>query len=345
MHSLAEHVLRAVQKHWPTDFTRCLEDFIGTTQMEQGFEIEITEDKVDAVYTYTDYVLEVWGQTNYSPMILETKVEIPEINFGSPDCVMVVPFDTVHVFDAKFGQGKRVSAWENKQLLTYALAYMLKEDCTKFVLHICQPRVEDGFTTFSGTLEDITAFHVELKEKAAAAIAPNAPLIPGDWCKSTFCPNRVSCKALNKLAHDVIVSDFSDPMPVDQLSLQQILNVLKYEDTIKDWMSKVGEVAKEMMLRGEEVPGYKVVQSLGHAKWIDEDVIKAEFEDEYGDKIYKPKELVSPTQLEKVIGKKNLGATFREDYTYRPMSGYRIVPEDAKGDRVTLNAPQNDFND
>jgi hypothetical protein len=278
-------------------------------------------------------------------MILETQVEIPEINFGSPDCVIVAPFDTVHVFDAKFGQGKRVSAWENKQLLTYALAYMLKEDCTKFVLHICQPRVEDGFTTFSGTLADITAFHAELKEKAEAATAKDAPLIPGDWCKSTFCPNRIGCKALNKLAHEVIVNDFNDPVPVDQLTMTQILNVLRYEDTIKDWMSKVSDLAKEMMLQGQEVPGYKVVQAMGHAKWVDEDVVKAEFEDEHGDKIFKPRELLSPAQLEKVLGlkKKEDKEAFREDYTFRLASGFRIVKEDDKAQAVTLNTPQDDF--
>jgi len=339
-HAFAERLL----KDYETQRVN-LEESIGTAVMQEGFEIEVTEEMVDAVLEYADYIRGVCAQNPGAVLKLEQRVELTEIDvdmFGTADCVMVVPFKAVHIFDFKYGQGKRVSAWENKQLLYYALGVMMQEDCTEFTVHICQPRVEDGFTSFTGTSDTIHMFEEELRMKAAEALSPTAPLIPGDWCKSTFCPNRVGCPALSGLAKALVASDFADPTDIRLLSIEHIQKVLKYEDVVKDWMSKVRDHAKELMLQGENIPGYKVVASQGNARWIDEDVVLAEFGDEFGDKMY-TKKLISPAQLEKLAGKKRLGQDFREDYTVRPDNGFKIVEEDAKGEPVKTIKPQEDF--
>lgn len=336
-HSLAEQVLRG----------KVIVNLIGTTVMQEGFEIEITEEMVDHVLEYTSYIIKIHQEAGCPPLILEEKIELKEVHvdlWGSPDCIMVIPFDTVHVFDFKYGAGKRVSAWENKQLMYYALGVMLREDCTKFIIHICQPRVEDGFTKYEGTSDDIFEFHKELQKRAEAALKKNAPLIPGDWCKSTFCPNRVGCSALHGLTNEVIAKDFESLPVVDSMSLSMIQKVLKYEDVIKDWMSKVRDHAKELMVQGEHIPGYKVVQGLGNARWVDEEVVIAEFEDEFGDKLFQ-KKLISPAQLEKLAGKKRLGPDFRDEYTVRPETGYKIVEESEPGAIIKSIKPEGDFNE
>jgi hypothetical protein len=129
---------------------------------------------------------------------------------------------------------------------------------------------------------------------------------------------------------------------IETIPIHHIIKILKYEDTVKDWMAKVRDHAKEMMLQGMEIPGYKVVQSFGHAKWVDPAVVAAEFEEE-GDKIFKPKELLSPAQFEKAVGKKKLGPAFRDEYTIRPETGYKIVEADDKGETVKLTKAQEDF--
>lgn len=336
-HTLAEEALRRQRIS--------LDEYIGTTRIQDGFEITITEEMIDAVMEYQAYVFKIWDAVKNPPLILEAKIELTEVNavlFGSPDCILVVPFDTVHIFDLKYGQGKRVSAWKNKQLLEYALGVMLKEDCSKFVLHICQPRIEDGFTKYEGTLAEIEEFHNELKKRAEAALTPKAPLVPGDWCKETFCPFRMMCPALRNLAKDLVVRDFSAPAVVETLSIDHIRKILKYEDTVKDWMARVRDHAKELLLWGETIPGYKIVQSYGHAKWVDEDMIVAEFEGEYGDKLYE-KKLISPSKFEKLAGKKALGKDFRENYTVRPETGYKIVEEDEKGEPIKTVKAEEDF--
>lgn len=337
-HRLAEWALKDPENE--------LDSYIGKIMEQDGFDIEVTEDMVDNVLEYRDYVLKVQEAEGGYPLRLEQKIELEEVNavlFGTIDCVMVVPFKVVHVFDLKFGQGKRVSAWENKQLMEYALGVMLEEDCADFVLHVCQPRVEDGFTSYHGSAEHMKIFAQELEQRADAALKPNAPLIAGDWCKGTFCPHRVNCPALHNLAGELTARDFSAPAVTDKLSIEHIVKILKYEDTVKDWMAKVREHAKELMIKGTDIPGYKVVQSLGHAKWVDEEVIKAEFEEEFGDKLYGERKLVSPAQFEKIAGKKRLGKDFRDDYTVRPEAGFKIVETEEKGEPIKLTKAEEDF--
>jgi hypothetical protein len=338
-HAVAELSLREPTKN--------LDDLIGEVRIQDGFEIEITEEMINAVLEYKSYVLGIWNELRRPPILLETKIELKEVNavlFGSPDCILVKPYDVVHVFDFKYGAGKRVSAWKNKQLLEYVLGVMLQEDCSNFVIHICQPRVDDGFTSYAGTSDEIFQFQKELAQHATDALDPKAQLIPGDWCKESFCPYRMSCPALHDLAKELVAKDFSAPAVVDTLSMDHIIKILKYEDTVKDWMARVRDHAKELMIQGQNIPGYKIVQSLGHAKWIDPDVVIAEFEGDYGEKIY-DKKLLSPAQLEKVIGKKVLGKDFRENYTIREEIGYKIVEENEKGEPIKTIKAQEDFHE
>jgi hypothetical protein len=316
---------------------------LDSTIMQDGFEIEVTSDMLEAVEEYVEYVRQHIPKG--AVVRYEEKVELKEVHavmFGTADTVVVEPFKCVHIFDLKFGQGKRVSAWKNKQLMYYALGVALKEDVPRFVIHICQPRVDEGFTKYEGTIQELKDFELELKCKAETALFKDAPLVAGDWCKQTFCPNRVNCPALAGLARELVVKDFDSVPVVDVLTVEQIQKVLKYEDTVKDWMARVRDHAAELMLQGVDIPGWKVVESLGHAQWVDAAVIEAEFGGEFGDKLY-TKKLVSPAQFEKVAGKKRLGPNFREDYTVRPKAGYKVVEENEKGENVKLTKAEEDF--
>ena len=338
-HALAEQVLRE---------NADLEPLIGQIIVKDGFEIEVTEEMVDYVMEYVGYVRSVIDSIGIRAQVrFEERVELTEVHvsmFGTADTVIVDPFKCVHVMDLKYGQGKRVSAYRNKQLMYYALGIMLKEDCPKFMLHVCQPRVENGFTAYEGDMQEMADYHLGLKCAAETALFKDAPLIPGDWCKGTFCPNRTHCKALSGLTSELAGKDF-DALPiVEVLTMEQIQKVLKYEDTVKDWMARVRDHAKELMVQGQEIPGYKVVQAQGNAKWVDEEVILAEFGDEFGEKLYE-KKLLSPAKFEKLAGKKRLGENFREEYTVRPDNGFKIVEADEKGETIKKVKAKEDFNE
>lgn len=338
-HGLAEQVLYGKKKRsW-------LATQVGEIIEQDGFDIEVTEEMVEAVETYFDYIATVMGDIGRGAILrVEEKITLEEVHailFGTGDCVIVEPFKCVHIIDFKYGAGKRVSAYRNKQLMQYALGVMLKEDCPDFVLHIVQPRVEDGITSYAGTVSEMEEYHADLAKHVEAALDPKAPLIPGDWCKSSFCPNRAGCKALQSLTTEIAGRDFGETPIVETLSIPQILKVLKYEDTIKDWMSKVRDHAKELLLQGLDIPGFKVVKALGNAVWIDETAVRAEFEPEFGDKLYE-KKFLSPAKFEKLVGKKKLGENFRDEYTRRPDNGYKIVETEKQGETVKLTKAQED---
>lgn len=322
---------------------------VGQIVEQDGFEIELTEEMFDHVTAYVEYVQAVIKEAGPSAIVrYEVKVELEEVGsgmFGTADVAIEVPYVIIHAIDFKYGAGKRVKAWKNKQGMYYVLGVAMKADCPKFKVHIFQPRVEEGVTTYEGDATELKEFENELRERAALALSKDAPLIPGDHCKGSFCPNRVNCRALAELSHDVVAKDFDELPQVQTLTTEQIIKVLKYEDTIKDWMSKVKDFAKDIMIKGIEIPGYKVVKSLGHAKWIDPEAVIAEYSDEFGDAIFKPveKELLSPAQFEKLVGKKRLGKEFRDDNTVRPDAGEKIVEADEKGESLRHTNAQEDF--
>lgn len=341
-HSLCEAYFKKKQKP---------EKRLGEIIEQDGFEIEVTQEMVDAVWVYIEYIENLVKAIGKTAVVrFEQKVELTEVNsvlFGTADCVIIHPYKCVHVIDFKYGAGKRVHAWRNKQMMYYALGVMLKEDVKRFRLHIIQPRVEDGVTDYAADTDtEMDEFHAELKEHVEAALDPKAPLVPGDWCKGTFCPySKNGCPALSALSHEVVAKDFSDIPVVQTLTIEQIKKVLKYEDTVKDWMAKVRDHAKELMVQGTTIPGYKVVKAQGNAKWVDEKAVIADFEGVLGDAIYTERKIVSPSQLEKLVGKKKLGPTFRDEYTVRPDNGYKIVEEGEAGETVAIVKAKDDFDE
>lgn len=102
------------------------------------------QDMRDYVQMYLDYVRAIKGE-----LLVEQRFDlgkwIPE-GFGTSDAV-VLDDGVCHVMDLKYGKGVRVDATCNTQLMLYALGAYDAFDAiygpiTKFVLHVCQPRLD-----------------------------------------------------------------------------------------------------------------------------------------------------------------------------------------------------------
>jgi len=102
-------------------------------------------------------------------------------------------------------------------------------------------------------------------------------------------------------------------------------------------MSKVKTYAKDMMLQGEKIPGYKVVTGLGNRKYTSEDNVINAFEARYGEDLY-TKKLKSPAQVEKLVGKGKV-----DEFCFRPETGYKIVKDDNKSKAVEFVKAKDDF--
>jgi hypothetical protein len=101
-------------------------------------------DMREYVQQYVDYVRAIPGE-----LLVEQRMNfsqwVPD-GFGTADAV-ILNDGICHVCDLKFGKGLRVDAIENPQMMLYALGAYAAYDAiygpiSKFVLHVCQPRLD-----------------------------------------------------------------------------------------------------------------------------------------------------------------------------------------------------------
>ena len=142
------------------------------------------------------------------------------------------------------------------------------------------------------------------------------------------------CRAHRDYQMEIARRDFADP-PL--LTPEEIADVLKRLPALQAWAKKVEEYALDAAVKGEaEFPGFKVVEGRSNRRYADEDAIasalrKAGFK--VAD-IYKPRELLGITAMEKLVGKNRFGELAGK-YIIKPEGAPTLVPESDK--RPPLN--------
>lgn len=211
------------------------------------------------------------------------------------------------VVDLKFGKGVKVSAYENPQLLMYALGaveeldYLLDGAGVYVAVFIHQPRL-DNVSEFHMTLDELRQWGEHFAEMAERTRDPQAPRIPGE-AQCRFCKARHDCPTLRQ---HVLESTEQDIELLEDLG--EVLPKLKM---IRDWCASVEARAIERLEAGDEVPGWKLVEGRSSRAWPDEDtVVKTAKRAKLKIDEYMPRELLSVAQLEKHVGKKEFAARF-----------------------------------
>jgi hypothetical protein len=308
--------------------------------MQGEFEIEITEEMMDAV---EEFVTLVHNEVEEGCVVkIEERVDLVNHNkhiFGTSDVVIIKPFEWIKVMDFKYGAGIKVNAWENKQGLFYLTCAWEKEDVERGEVIICQPRSSgESVSRYQVSQEQYEEFKSLLLVSADEALKKNAPRRAGEWCRKSFCPAFADCPAADEHAHEIVARDFDNPIAPENLSISKIQTVLQKADFITAWMNAVHNRAKELMIAGEKIPGFKLVQGYGHRKWQSEASVEEDFAD-FGEKLYEKPKLKSPAKLEKIIGKDKIA-----DYAYKPETAVKLVPESAKGEPLQIDVKA-DFDD
>ncbi|MDO4778532.1 MAG: DUF2800 domain-containing protein [Tissierellia bacterium] len=223
--------------------------------------------------------------------------------FGTADCVMIQG-DTIHVCDLKYGKGVPVSAEDNPQLMLYALGayqeYGFIYPIEKAVLHIIQPRL-DNYSSWEISLEDLLMFGEEVKIKSELAWNGEGEFNAGSHCK--FCRAGAKCRA--RAEENVKLAGFTKTLPAE-LSNEEVGKYLLMAQDIQAWVKDLEEYALTESLAGREVKGWKAVEGRSNRKIVDEEglakeLIYAGFDEVM---IYKPRQLDTITNLEKLCGKK-----------------------------------------
>lgn len=328
-HALCEETLKTAVPAWDAGDTpelKCASD-----------APEDVQEMVNAVRVYVDFIHDIWLEFDHDPgVFIEQHVNfarwVPD-GFGTCDCLLIGD-GVLHIVDFKYGKGVPVSPERNPQMMLYALgAYELfreTDEIETIRMSIVQPRVQAEPETFEMSAE-------ELLEWANKTLAPAAKLAwegkgkfnPGEkQCR--FCKAYPRCRAWQDKYGPL--ADFK-PLPEPDMLLDN--------DALGDWLRKVQDLAQyakdleeyalKTMLAGNEVEGWKIVEGKSTRRWSDQDAAFAAIEAAgiSPEMTYKPREHITLTEAEKLLGKKKFAETCGS-YVVKPAGAPKLAPVEDK---------------
>lgn len=290
-------------------------EYIGTRIDARLDNNEMTKEQAEAINVYLAHVYEQADKPG-AVLHVEHKFHLSEIDaelFGTNDACVYVPSErTLYVIDYKHGVGVTVDVEDNKQLRYYAYgAWQLfrGDGIDTITVSIVQPRgfgapiKVDSFSTL-----DLVDWSFDLAEWAAATRKPDAPLNPGAWCNKTFCPARHgNCPALKAAADAALIEGF-EPVKAGTISADELGRRFLELPKLKAYVKGIEEAANAAAAQGNMPAGLKYVLGRGSRDWYPD-----KSADEIAKEIsrvsnacnpWKPRELISPAQAEKALGKK-----------------------------------------
>ena len=299
--------------------------------------------------TYKTIVLEKFNaaraKTKDALLLIETRLDFSEYvpdAFGTADAIIIAD-GTMEVIDFKYGKGVKVSAVDNPQMKIYALGayekFSFEYKIDRVRMTIIQPRIEN-FSEWELSVSELMEWTDSvLTPKAQQAYKGDGPQVPGDWCQ--FCKVKSNCRALTNQCISV-AANHPDPKLISANELAT--DVLPILATVKTWLAGVEDYALQQALSGVQLPGWKVVEGRSVRKITDQDgaalaLNKAGYKTT---EIYKPQELRTITDLEKLTGKKQF-AVICGEYIEKPQGKPTLAPESDK--RPAIDPLADDFKD
>lgn len=270
-------------------------------------------------------------------LLLEEKVDISEYApecFGSVDC-QLVGHDTLEVIDLKYGEGVKVYAERNTQMMLYALGVLKGKPSIKTIrLVIAQVRL-NHFDVWEISANDLMQWADKvLKPTAKKAFAGEGEQKIGDWCG--FCPVKAQCRK----QYEAVVSDFDKYEYPELLTEDEICDLIEKIDKYKGWLESVNKFVYDEALRGHKWKGYKLVSGRSSRVITDEEAIRQDLLSKkyLEDEIFNIK-LKGIGDLEKLVGKKQFSALYGQYVKSKP-GNPKLVPDSAPGDDIN---PLSDF--
>lgn len=270
-------------------------------------------------------------------MLLEEKVDISEYApdcFGSVDC-QLEGRDTLEVIDLKYGEGVKVYAERNTQMMLYALGALKGKPSIKSIrLVIAQVRL-NHFDVWEISANDLLQWADKvLKPTAKKAFAGKGEQKMGDWCG--FCPVKAQCRK----QYEAVVNDFDKYEYPELLTEDEICDLIEKIDKYKGWLESVNKFVYDEALRGHKWKGYKLVAGRSSRVITDEEAIRQDLltKKYLEDEIFNIK-LKGIGDLEKLVGKKQFSALYGQYVKSKP-GNPKLVPDSAPGDEIN---PLSDF--
>ena len=244
-------------------------DFEGGTAKSN---VPFTAAQYDAALVAAEVIKSVPGN-------LTVEVPLKCIGEASGFCDAVVvsnDWETLSIFEFKNGR-RAVEEFMNWQMLNYLYGVLntpgVKRNADKikkFDLYIIQPNAYHN----DGPVRKWSLSPVRLKptlegliERSEEALKDDAPLRAGDHCLD--CPGLSKCEAALNRGLDLL-NAVTQPHPIDMPpeAIGLMLSFAKkgrkiLEELESAWTGELEAIVKS----GKSVPGWGMVESLGHRKW------------------------------------------------------------------------------
>lgn len=324
--SLKACLLKADRERWRTEWVN---------------RIRATEEMLDAVDVYLD-----WANQHIEDgdtVLVEHKVSLEPnpgfpaslkgLMFGTADFARFRPRDkSLIVADYKHGAGVAVDVEGNDQLQYYALGVLLSLMATchieQVALVVVQPRARgDAIKQTTISAVDLLDWGQSLMDEALVAMSPEATFVPGEHCQ--FCSYAGQCSAVRNKALTVAKVPELGPLLPDSLTLEEIGALLtkaqEMETALQAWVAPFRAFANLRLSLGDSIPGWALVPKRAQRVWAEG--AEETLVDVFGPDAFKPKELISVAQAEKLVGGK---VKFKEsplpELVVSQSGGYNMVP-------------------
>lgn len=303
---------------------------------------------------YADYVSGVAFGCQGTPFVaVEKRLDYspwaPE-GFGTGDCVIIYGKD-LHVIDFKYGKGVPVKAEKNYQLMLYALGA-----CNEFGvlfpirdihLHIVQPRIPNT-SSWDITLAELLAWGEEVVKPAAEkAFKGEGDFRPADYCQGDtenycregFCKAYGRCRATMEKNMELFAQAWDEQcgkkLP-PLISWEEVGGLLKKAMFLKSWVQELEKAALAELVKGKEVPGWKVVEGRSNRSISDVDAAFSELvQAGYEEAVLYERRPVTLGELEKAVSKEDRQAILSK-YIVKPQGKPTLAPEDDKRPAMTI---------
>lgn len=203
---------------------------------------------------------------------------------------------------------------------------------------IVQPRLHH-ISTYEVTSDFLSQWgHYTLRPVAEQAYSGKGSYVPGEHCK--FCRIAARCNALKRYTEYLMVAG-SEPA---LLTMNELGEALKGLDVLKSYINSVEAYALGKLLEGDAVPGWKLVEGRSVRKIVNEqDAVATLVELGWdADQCYKPRELRTITDLERMVGKKNFTAILGP-FIDKPKGKPTLAPADDPRETYCVTTAEDEF--
>jgi len=311
----------------------------------------VDDEMIEAVDIYCEFVRDLINKTKGVAIVdVEQRLDMTHIHpdiFGTGDAVVYDPVgEHLHVCDFKYGKGVVVGVEDNPQLLLYAAGAVRRyhnQPVRHLSMHVIQPRAAgQGIKTWDTDLLELMDFEGEIATAAANTQKPDAPRKAGDWCRfclaAPICPTNRESAMSDALAEFTVDGEMTLPS-IDALTPDQRAHIFRSAEKISNFVAAVQAFEHDNAMRGDILPGFKLVAKRATRRWGADETVTlphlvqaAHLAGKDKADLYAEPKLLSPTQVEKVIGKKpfekllaDIKATDEIDLVVKRSSGVNLV--------------------